>query len=72
MLRLKITLMRIWLIVLVVLHQLNHFAQENYEFSRFFNVTSELLSRKNLRAYHLGNLAGFGLAFYCWQACWLF
>lgn len=33
------------------------FAQENYEYSRFYNVTSELLV-KNLRAYHLGNLAG--------------
>lgn len=33
------------------------FAQEKYEFSRFFTVTSELLA-KNLRAYHLGNLAG--------------
>jgi ATP-binding cassette subfamily B protein len=33
------------------------FAQENYEFSRFFDVTSELRV-KNLRAYHLSNLAG--------------
>lgn len=33
------------------------FAQEKFEFSRFLNVTSELLV-KNLRAYHLGNLAG--------------
>lgn len=33
------------------------FAQENYEYSRFYDVTSELLV-KNLKAYHLGNLAG--------------
>ena len=33
------------------------FAQENYEFFRFLTVTSEL-QVKNLRAYHLGNLAG--------------
>jgi ATP-binding cassette subfamily B protein len=34
------------------------FAQEQYEYSRFLNVTSELRA-KNLSAYHLGNLAGF-------------
>lgn len=33
------------------------FAQENYEYSRFFDVTHELFI-KNLRAYHLSNLAG--------------
>jgi len=33
------------------------FAQENYELTRFFKVTSNLLV-KNIRAYHLGNIAG--------------
>jgi len=33
------------------------FAQEDYEYSRFYNVTTELRV-KNIRAYHLGNLAG--------------
>jgi ATP-binding cassette subfamily B protein len=33
------------------------YAQEKYEFTRYFNVTSDL-QVKNLRAYHLGNLAG--------------
>lgn len=34
------------------------YAQEQYELSRFLMVTSELRA-KNLRAYHLGNFAGF-------------
>ncbi len=34
------------------------FAQEKYEFSRFLDVTSHL-REKNVRAYHLGNMAGF-------------
>jgi len=34
------------------------YAQEQYEYSRFLNVTSDLRV-KNLRAYHLGNMAGF-------------
>src|SRR5207237_3148922 len=34
------------------------YAQEQYEYTRFLDVTSELRI-KNLRAYHLGNLAGF-------------
>lgn len=34
------------------------YAQEEYELSRFFDVTRELRT-KNIRAYHLGNLAGF-------------
>jgi len=34
------------------------YAQEHYEYSRFLKVTSELRV-KNLRAYHLGNMAGF-------------
>lgn len=34
------------------------YAQEEYEFSRFLKVTSDLRV-KNLRAYHLGNMAGF-------------
>lgn len=34
------------------------YAQEQYEQLRFLNVTSDLRV-KNLRAYHLGNLAGF-------------
>ncbi len=33
------------------------YAQEQYEFSRFLKVTSDLRV-KNLRAYHLGNMAG--------------
>lgn len=33
------------------------YAQEKYELNRFFKVTSDLLV-KNLKAYHLGNLAG--------------
>jgi ATP-binding cassette subfamily B protein len=34
------------------------YAMEEYEYSRFVNVTSDLRA-KNLRAYHLGNTAGF-------------
>jgi ATP-binding cassette subfamily B protein len=34
------------------------YAQEQYEFSRFLKVTSDLRI-KNLRAYHLANIAGF-------------
>ena len=34
------------------------YAQEPFELTRFFNVTDEL-REKNLRAYHLGNFAGF-------------
>lgn len=34
------------------------YAQEQYEYTRFLKVTNDLRA-KNLRAYHLGNMAGF-------------